>query len=245
MIQYERQQNILQYLEKHHTATIQQLAKTVYASEASIRRDLNLLENQGVVCRVYGGVILSKYQNAVVPLVLRKQENISQKEWIAQRAAELVNDGTTIFIDASSTAGRIVKYLNTHHNLKIITNSLTVVEEAAKYNIDVWATGGKYFSANRALVGPFTDNFLRSVNIDILFFSSQGITIDGKISDVSERETALRRVALEHSKRKVFLCDSSKIGVQQMFFLCTRFDVDDIICDEPLPWEVENGENKT
>jgi DeoR/GlpR family transcriptional regulator of sugar metabolism len=244
MIQYERQQNILQYLEKHHTATVKQLAKTVYASEASVRRDLNLLEKQGVVSRVYGGVILSKYQNAVVPLVLRKQENISQKEWIAQRAAKLVSDGTTIFIDASSTAGRIVKYLNGLHNLRIITNSLNVVEEAAKNNIEVWSTGGKYFSANRALVGPYADNFLRSVNIDILFFSSQGITIDGKISDVSERETALRRVALENSKRKVFLCDASKIGVQRTFFLCTRFDVDDIICDKALPWEDENNENK-
>jgi len=239
MIQYERQLSILHYLEGHHAATIKQLSGAVYSSEASVRRDLNQLEKQGIVSRVYGGVILSKYQNANVPLVLRKQENVAQKEEIAQRAAELVCDGATIFIDASSTAGRIVKYLNSYHNLKIITNSVTVVKEASKNNIDVWATGGKYFCENRAFVGPYADEFARSINIDIFFFSCQGITEDGRISDVSERETSLRRVVLEHSKKKIFLCDSSKIGVQRMFFLCTRFDVDEIICDKVLPWKVQ------
>ncbi len=237
MMQYERQQDILRYLESRHTATIRQLAEAVYSSEASVRRDLCQLEKQGVVCRVYGGVILSKYQNAAVPLVLRKQENTAEKEWIAQHASEQIFDGATIFIDASSTAGRIAKYLNRYHNLRIITNSLNVVEEASGVTDQVFSTGGRFLRDNRAFAGLEAEKFVRSVNIDILFFSSQGITETGEISDASEAETSLRRTLLDRSRRKVFLCDSSKIGLRRMFFLCTRYDVDEIICDRTLPWE--------
>lgn len=241
MMQYERRQDILRYLESNRTATIRQLAEAVYSSEASVRRDLCQLEQQGIVCRVYGGVILSKYQNAAIPLALRKQENVSQKEWIAESASELVFDGATIFIDASSTAGRTVKYLRRYHNLKIITNSLSVVEEAAGVCEQIWSTGGRLLRDNRAFAGLEAEKFVRAVNIDILFFSSQGITKSGEISDASEAETSLRRALLERAQRKVFLCDSSKIGVRRMFFLCTREDVDDIICDARLPWEIENS----
>ncbi len=240
MMQYERQQDILRYLERHRTATIKQLAEAVFSSEASVRRDICRLEKEGVVIRVYGGVVLSKYQNSVIPLALRKQENTTQKKWIAERAAGLVFDGATIFIDASSSAGRIVKYLRRYHNLKIITNSLGVLEEAAGVCERVWSTGGRLLRENRALAGLEAEKFVRAVNIDILFFSSQGITKGGEISDSSEAETSLRRALLERSERKVFLCDSSKIGKRRMFYLCSREDVDDIICETRLPWETEN-----
>jgi DeoR/GlpR family transcriptional regulator of sugar metabolism len=132
MLQYERQQDILRYLENQHIATIGQLAEAVYTSESSVRRDLSLLEKQGSVCRVYGGVILAKYKIANVPFMLRKKENITQKELIAEKASELLFDGATIFIDGSSTAGMLTKYLDRFHNIKVITNSSTVVEEASK-----------------------------------------------------------------------------------------------------------------
>jgi DeoR/GlpR family transcriptional regulator of sugar metabolism len=79
-------------------------------------------------------------------------------------------------------------------------------------------------------------SFIRSISADIVFFSSQGISDDGEISDVSEEETAIRRVMLERAKYKVFLCDSSKIGVRKSFRLCSKDDVDRIICDVELPW---------
>ena len=78
---------------------------------------------------------------------------------------------------------------------------------------------------------------MRNVSADILFFSSQAISEDGEISDVSEEETSLRRVMLSRAKKKIFLCDSSKLGLEKTFRLCSKNDVDVIICDEKLPWE--------
>ena len=81
-------------------------------------------------------------------------------------------------------------------------------------------------------------------NFTIFFFSSQGISEDGEISDSSEEETSLRRVMLERSKQKYFLCDSSKIGVKKLFTVCRESDLDGIICDTKLPWEKEFSEQR-
>ena len=81
------------------------------------------------------------------------------------------------------------------------------------------------------------ESFVRSVSADILFFSSQGISEDGEISDVSEEETSIRKVMLSRAKYKVFLCDSEKIGVTRPFTVCNKDDINKIICNEKLPWE--------
>ena len=91
-MQYERQQKILEIIGEKKTATVTELATLVFASEASVRRDVAYLEQKGYVRRVYGGVVLSSYKNSVVPLDLRDGDNSSAKELIAKRAAELVGD---------------------------------------------------------------------------------------------------------------------------------------------------------
>lgn len=237
MIQYERQQSILRLLERMQTASIKQLAEAVFASEASVRRDIEALEKRGYVQRIYGGVILSKYKNCVVPLDLRDADNSAVKETLARRAAELVGDGATVLLDASSTARRIIKYLERRRNLKIITNNQRVFNETGNCDAQFYCTGGIFSGKNHAFIGPAAEAYVRSVSADILFFSSQGISADGEISDVSEEETSLRRVMLSRAERRVFLCDSSKLGVRRIFRLCDRCDVTDIICDKKLPWE--------
>ena len=83
MLQYERQQSIMDYLKLHHTATIQALAKHLYTSEASVRRDIAALEAAGLVMKVYGGVVLPEHKNEVVPVELREGANSAAKEIIA------------------------------------------------------------------------------------------------------------------------------------------------------------------
>lgn len=237
MIQYERRQQILRYLEEHQSATVRELAATVFASEASVRRDLESLEEQGHVRRTYGGVLLSQYRNSVVPFDLRDAENSAAKEQIAKRAADMIPDGSTVMLDASSTARRIVKYLAGRRDLKIITNSQKLFDEPVGAGIELYCTGGAYRPQNHDFVGAGAERYLAGVTADLLFFSSQGISEDGEISDVSEEETSLRRVMLSRAKRKFFLCDASKLGVRRVFTLCYKDDLDGILCNVPLPWE--------
>ena len=237
MIQYERRQSILQYLEKRQSASMRELADHIFASEASVRRDVATLEEQGYVERIYGGVILSQYRNSVVPLDLREGEHSAEKEQIAKRAAEMIPDGCTVMLDASSTARRIVKYLGNRRDLKIITNSVKLFDAPIGEHITLYCTGGTYSRHNHDFVGAGAETYLRSVTADFLFFSSQGLSDDGEITDVSEEETALRRVMLSRAKKRIFLCDSSKLGTKRVFTVCHKDELDGILCDAPLPWE--------
>lgn len=239
MIIMERREKILSYLENKRTATVRELAGVLYISEASVRRDLEALEKAGQVRRIYGGVVLEKFHNAVVPLGFREGENSQIKEELARRAAELIEDGDTIMLDASSTVRRMVKYLSGKRGLKIITNNLRIFSDELPADAQLYCTGGLFSRQNAMFCGAGAERYVRSLNADICFFSSQGISEDGRISDASEEETSLRRVMLSRSDKKIFLCDETKIGVKRMFTLCSREDVDGIICNVKLPWEKE------
>lgn len=237
MISYERQQKILEYLEERQSATVRELALALYTSEATVRRDVQVLENGGYVSKIYGGVLLSKYQNKVVPVGLRDGDHSSAKEELARRAAQIIRDGDTVIMDASSTVRRIIKYMGHLRGVKVVTNNLRIFSECENPHLKLYCTGGTYSPHNHAFIGPSAEGYLGGISADILFFSSQGISEDGIISDVSEEESSLRRVMIKHARQQYFLCDSSKIGVQKMFTLCTKDDVTGVICDKKLPWE--------
>ncbi len=234
MIRYERHQRIIDLLEKKHTASIRELSEQVYASEASVRRDIAVLEQMGFVRRIYGGVVLAKYKNSVVPLELRDADNEAAKELVARRAAALIQDGSTVLMDASSTVRRMIKYIDRNFDIKIITNNQRIFEESGEYPFELYCTGGAYNRSDHDFIGPAAENYLRSVYADIAFFSSQAISEDGEITDSSESHTSLRRVMLSRAKKKVFLCDSSKLGVRRLFTVCGKDDIDEIICDTEL-----------
>lgn len=234
MLQYERQQQIIEYLHKNHTAKIGELAQKLYISEASIRRDIASLEATGFVERVYGGVILSQYKNEVVPADLRESANSEAKEKIAQIAAELIHDGDTVIFDSSSTVGRICKHIKKKKNLKIITNSLRICSEFKGTDISVYCTGGEYFQKQDSFLGPYAENFLRTINADSLFFSCKGLSAKGVLTDVSEMENSMRKTMMQQAVKSYFLCDSSKLDARFAFTLCTAKDITEIICDKEL-----------
>ena len=237
MIQFERQEKILSILEHKKSASVRELSSALFVSEASVRRDVEALERKGLVKRVYGGVLLSRYANGTIPIDLRDGDHSAAKEEIARRAAELVRDGDTVFLDASSTVRRMMKYLGRRSNLKIITHNLKIFEEYGGGDFELFCTGGTYSTVEQTLVGPAAENYLRSVSADLLFFSSQAITEDGEITDSSEDETALRRIMIERSARQYFLCDDSKLGARRMFSVCHTDEITGVICNAPLPWE--------
>lgn len=235
MLPYDRHQSVLEYLQHRHSATVKELAATLFASEATIRRDIAKLESEGYVERIYGGVLLAGHENAVVPVNVREAANTTGKEIVARKAAELVCDGDTVILDSSTTAFRICKYIRGKKHLKVITNNLRVCEALADAeDISVFCTGGSFAGHSFCFLGPSAEQYIRGINADILFFSSQAISKAGLITDVSEPEIAIRKAMLMQAKRKVFLCDSTKFGIVRPFTLCRKEDVSDIICDTEL-----------
>lgn len=233
---FERQQEILNFLRQKHFSTIKELSQVVYSSESSVRRDIKTLEQNGYVTQIYGGVVLSDYKNSVVPLSIRDTANSTVKDALAEEASHHITDGATIIIDGSTTARRIIKHINKFRRLKIITNNHQIFNEYEGEH-EIYCTGGRFLKKSNIFVGHLAEEFVKNISADILFFSSQSISEEGEITDISEEETHLRKIMLKRARKKIFICDSSKIGLEKTFRLCSKDDVDVIICDKPLPWE--------
>ncbi len=237
MSQLERQQKILGILremEPQRSISVKELAAMFYSSESSIRRDIIAMEKRGLITHIYGGVMLAQYKNSVMPANIRDSENFAAKEQVAAVAADMIKSGDTIFLDSSSTSRRILKYVTGNKkNIRVITNNLRIFSDYEKTGIQLYCTGGTYNPQNHNFLGHAAESYIKRTSADVVFFSSIGLSHAGEINDVSEEETSMRSVMLSRARRKVFLCDSSKIGISKFITLCNISEVDDVVCDKP------------
>jgi len=233
MFEAERLQKIQRLLEGRQAVSVQYLAKELFVSCTTIRRDLNELQRQGLVKRIHGGAVLITGDAQELPLYMREKQNSEAKALIAARAASHIRDGQVLFLDASSTVQHLVPHLASFRDLTIITNGLKTAQDLSKLPHKVYCTGGLQLHNSSAYVGHIAERTIREFNADLFFFSSRGLAWDGRITDASGEETQLRRVMLEQSKVHIFLCDSSKFGADFCHNLCRVQQVDAFISDKP------------
>jgi DeoR family myo-inositol catabolism operon transcriptional repressor len=226
-----RENVISQYLADRGFATIAELAGILYTSEATVRRCVKEMERRGILKCVYGGVIHKEYQMRPVPIRLRDGENHAAKERLARKAAEMIPDHATVLIDSSTTARRICKHILDREGVTVITSSLRVCSELRDSAVRVLCTGGSLLPRRECFAGHFAEEFVSKVKADYFFFSAQGISESGDITDSSEEEIALRKVMLSVSKNKIFLFDSSKEGRDYPFILCNTAELTAVLKD--------------
>ena len=224
MLEVERFEKIMEYLREKKTAPVNVLAKRLFVSEATMRRDLSELERKGLVKRLHGGAILLDGANQELPLYLRERQNTDAKRIISEKASHHIVEGQTIFLDASSTAQYLIKYFENYQNLTIITNGLKTAQELNSLSHRIYCTGGLLLHNSSAYVGDFAADFVRN-------FSSRGVSESGQITDASREETYIRQVMLQQSRKHIFLCDHNKIGQVYCYNLCNVSQLDDYITD--------------
>jgi len=235
MSRKERQKQILELLEAEGAVSVKKLTQQLYASEATVRRDLTELERLGAIKRTFGGAMPSLALNRQIPLLVRESLNSSEKNEICRAAASLVRDGQVLFLDGSSTAQHLVKHLRPFSDLVVITNGLKVAELLSEQMIQTYCTGGKLIENSLVFTGRQAERMAEQVNVDICFLSCKGLSENGIFSDTSEEETDLRRCFLERSATRVMLMTEDKVGKSYLHTLCRADEVDHIFCRAPLP----------
>lgn len=223
-----RQNEILEYLKIKKRVSVVNLAKKFFVSEMTIRRDLKELEMGGYIKRYNGGAIYDE-KETVLPFEARKLLHAKEKKAIAEKVRGYLKDGVTVFIDSSSTCMYIIPLLCEYADIKLITNSLHCAVIAAKHHISCTVSGGNLYERDMCNVGGFTQEFLSRINVDIAFFSSQGITDDGVITDSDEQQTLVRKTVMKNSLKNIFIFDSTKQNKKFLYTLCTKDETDAII----------------
>ena len=233
----EREQKILEILREKQFASVRFLAANLYTSPSSIRRSLTNMQNAGLVRRNYGGVILSDNEKKAATPNVRIEHQKAQKKVIAQKAAELLLPGMTVFLDSSTTCAYMVEHIAQISEITVFTNNLRTAADLVERSVDTYCIGG-HCLANAALtVGSYAESMIRDICADIFFFSSQAISKNGVITDCSAEENAVRKAMFANAKKRVFLCDSSKFNHMSVHRFCSIDEVDEYFFDEDFEIE--------
>lgn len=233
-----RHKEILKLLEENGSISIRELTRLLYVSEATVRRDLSELERMGALKRTFGGARPILETNRQVPLFIRESMDSKAKSEICRRASALIREGSTVFIDGSSTAQYLVKYITGRRDIVVVTYSIKTAELMCQNHVKTYCAGGLLIENSLVCTGQKTIDFARSINTDICFLSCKGITADGKCTDTSEEETAIRRAFMDNASTRVLLMTGNKFGRSYMHTLCTAGEIDHIFSDRPLPTEI-------
>lgn len=235
MYKCEREDEILALLGETEYATVDYLAEKMNISTSSIRRDLKNLEERGLVNRSYGGVKIANAGGKRIPFALCGYENSALKKQIARTALSLLSEGDVVFLDGSSSAHFVAELLPSVGGVTVITNNLDALSLLSGYDVKVFGTGGTLSAENRAvLVGGYAQDFVRNVQADVFLFSVQAVSRDGSFYDCYPEEVAVRNVMMKNARRKILLCDSSKLGKTSTFYQGNTDDVDYIVSDGNL-----------
>lgn len=234
MLAYDRHQEIVHLLEIHHSMSVKRLAQQLHVSEPTMRRDLKNMEAGGLIRRTHGGAI-SLNQNDYTPLAMRMEMEGESKKEVARRAAAMISDGATVFIDASSTARCIASYLRAGQNFTAVTNSLFLCRQLMQLHISTYCLGGRINELDEAIRGPYAEHSLRQFHFDLCFFSCTGLSEEGILSGRLEEGVSFLQAVLRQSEKTVFLCTSSRLNKTCPYVVCSLADIDTVICDAPLP----------
>jgi len=234
MLKSQRQIEIMEILKKEKFITVTELAKRLFASLPTVRRDLTALEREGYINRCHGGAMIID-ENTKPPIRYRREKNIHEKNNMCRVAAELIKEHSAIFLDASTTVLGIAEFINKSDDLTVVTNSLLISERLVEQGIKVYALGGAVIKESMAFVGRQAEQNVRNYNVDLMFFSVSSLSSDGILSDWSEGEAGVRMLMAENSSTVVLMCDSTKFGTTSAFRLFPISSVDYLITDSLLP----------
>lgn len=238
MLPLERQNKILAILAKRQAATVDELCAQLYSSGATIRRDLQTLENSGLIRRTHGGAVYIDSNTRDFPLTLRETENSGAKEILVQRAKSLIKDGQTLFIDSSSTVCHLARRLTGFQHLRVITNGLKTASILAEIDgIEVHGTGGRLRENAMSFIGQQAIECAEQFNADLAFISCRGVDTEVGITDSDENESMLKRVYIRNARAVILLCDSSKLGKRYFCKIAPLKSVTKIITNIQLPEE--------
>jgi len=227
MLGEERRAGILNEIQKRGTVRVSNLSRLFGVTEETIRRDLEELEKQGLVRRVHGGAI-GVGSSFELPYHVREIKNPAEKTSIALQTVELINDGDTIMLDASSTALYTARRLVNKKGITVVTNSLRIINELATFpNIKVIGVGGTLCNTSLGFVGPVATWTLRHFHVDKAVFSCKGITIEHGLTDASEVDTEIKRLMIKAAEQTIVVADYSKFG---NVAFCSIIGLDEIDC---------------
>lgn len=228
-----RQHSLLRFIEDHGTVTISTLIERIPASEATVRRDLALLEEKQLILRRRGEVFALK-KSLESAFQQREKLNRSAKQAIAHLAADLIQDNDTIILDAGSTTLEIARLLTTRSGLTVVTNSLPVANILASSPVSLLFAGGHLYSQNMSTQGPEAEAFFKKIEVNKAFVGASGVRRGVGLETLNPYEAQIKRLMIRSAKQAFGVVDSSKFETAGVNVFCEFSELDFLVTDKPV-----------
>ena len=246
MLSLERQEEILDILNSNKSATVDYLAKKLYVSGATIRRDLKAMEEQGMIIRSHGGAMPFKSSSTETSFAVREQKDSSAKRKMASLAVRLIKNGDSVFADSSTTTGYVMSLLKDFTNLSVTTTGIrNAIILSSTDRIKTYIAGGLIANHSNSIAGTDTMDYISRLHADISILSCTGLSLEYGFNDASIEQAKLKQCMRRNSSKVAMLVDSTKF---EKNFMCHDFyfsDIDYFITEKMPPEQYIEAISKT
>lgn len=230
----DRHQHILTTLQGHGRVEVAALAKKLNVTEVTIRRDLAALHKVGLVKKTYGGAVLPPVPEMNLSVKFRQTRNLNAKKTIGKLAADLVQNGDVIFLEAGSTCYEIIPHLVRFEQLTIIVNSLYLLSrlhELTRHRVLI--TGGLYRPDRMDMVGPMAEAAVSQLSGFKAFTGADDIAIDAGISGADVITVGFAKMIAHRASQLIFVGDHTKFDNPALYKIIDIDELDYIVTDAP------------
>src|SRR5712691_5470859 len=235
MLNEERRRAIVEILDRDGRVLVADMARKFQTSQVTIRKDLEILHDHGLVHRTHGGALPAR-EGALEDPTLLEKEGLRRKEKlrIAACAARHVKEGQVVILDSGTTTTAIGRALRNFRNVTIITNAVNIAAELSGASVEVILTGGTLRKNSFSLVGPIAEETLRRLNADILFLAVDGFDVHYGLSTPNLLEAKVNRAMMDVAGIAVVVCDSSKFGRRSLSSIAPLSGIHHLITDRGI-----------
>jgi DeoR family transcriptional regulator, fructose operon transcriptional repressor len=235
LIPAQRRERIQEYLAIQKIVRMDDLCNLLDASEATVRRDLEWLEREGIVERTHGGAILSQRLTLEPEYVQRAQKNPEEKHLIGEMAASLIEDGDVVFINSGTTTTQVIRHVRGGAGITIFSNNIYAALEVGDADFKYYLIGGEFQPHSNSVAGRFAIDNLRQIYADKAILGVDGISLIHGCTVPSNAEAEVVKQMIERTQGKIFIvADHSKWGVVSNFQIAMIDEIDKLITDEEL-----------
>lgn len=233
MYQEERLKLITDYVNQKKQVSTNELSKKFNTSLVTIRSDLNILSNKGLLVKTHGGAVTNSYRiNDIIPSDVKYKKNSAEKRKIAKIADRYVNDGDVIILDSGSTTLELARVLQAK-DLTVFTNDLQIGMILSKNsNVRLNMSGGELIRGVYTLAGHETENYFKKISVDKLFLSCDALDVDFGLSNRDRKEIGFKQAMIDNSKEITLLIDHTKLNSKVLAHVADIWELDRMIVDQ-------------
>ncbi|BAS26876.1 DeoR/GlpR family DNA-binding transcription regulator [Limnochorda pilosa] len=234
MLAVERRQRMLELLQKHHQVEVREVSQLLGVTPETVRRDLRLLEEEGILERVHGGARLLVPGQAAPPFSARKVAHLAEKRAIAQEALRRLEDGDAVALDTGTTVLELARRLGERH-LSVLTYGITLAHELARFpHLRVHVVGGTLYPSEETLVGSEAVGAIRRLRVDKAFMACAGVDAEYGLTVSNSLEAEVKRALVASAGKVYLLADSSKFRRRGLVSYARLEEIDVVITDEGI-----------